>query len=156
MKIKKFEVWVGLFVVLGIAALLMLALQVSGLSNFYTGKHGYTVKAAFNNIGGLKVRSKVTISGVTVGRVIDISLEQNTYKEYQAIVSMSIDSNVQNIPQDSSAKILTSGLLGDNYVGIVSGQAQEYLHEGSVIELTSQALLLEDLISKFAVGGNSK
>lgn len=154
MKMKRIEVWVGLFVVLGICALLMLAIQVSGLGDFYSAKQGYTVKAAFTNIGGLKVRSKVTIGGVTVGRVMDIELQQNSYDEYQAVVSMSIDDRVQKISADSSAKILTAGLLGDNYIGIVPGQSEEFLQEGSTIELTSQALLLEDLISKFAVGGN--
>lgn len=156
MKIKRLEVWVGLFVVLGIASLLMLALQVSGLSDFYSEDQGYSVKAAFSNIGGLKVRSKVTIGGVTVGRVMGIALQQNEYGEYQAIVSLSIDKRFTNIPEDSSAKILTAGLLGDNYVGIVPGQAPDFLQQGSVIELTSQAILLEDLISKFAVGGNTK
>ncbi len=156
MKIKKLETWVGLFVVLGIVSFLMLALQVSGLSDFYSKDEGYIVKAAFSNIGGLKVRSKVTIGGVTVGRVMGIALQQNEYGEYQAIVSLSIEKRFTEIPSDSSAKILTAGLLGDNYVGIVPGQAPEFLIEGSQIELTSQAILLEDLISKFAVGGNTK
>src|SRR5476649_517074 len=111
MKIKKFEVWVGLFVVLGIGALLMLALQVSGLTDFYSQRQGYMVKAAFSNIGGLKVRSKVTISGVTIGRVANIDLQQNTYGEYEALVSLSINDHIRNLPVDSSAKILTAGLL---------------------------------------------
>jgi len=156
MKIKRIEVWVGLFVVLGIASLLMLALQVSGLSDIYDQHKGYTVKAAFTNIGGLKIRSKVTIGGVTIGRVTNVALYQNTYGEYEAMVTMSLDNTLNKIPEDSSAKILTSGLLGDNYIGIVPGQSTAFLHEGSTIELTSQALLLEDLVSKFAVGGNSK
>ena len=154
MKIKKIEVWVGLFVLLGITALLMLALQVSGLGDFYNSDSGYTVKAGFNNIGGLKVRSKVTISGVTIGRVTGIELQQKEYGEYEALVIMSIDKKMNKIPADSAAKILTSGLLGDNYVSVEPGQAEEFLQNGSVIELTSQALLLEDLISKFAVGNN--
>lgn len=152
MKSRKIEVWVGLFVVLTIAALLMLALQVSGLSNFYSVKDGYTVKAAFNNIGGLKVRSKVTICGVAVGRVVKISLEQNDAGEFESLVLLTIDPSVSNIPDDSSAKILTSGLLGDNYIEIVPGHSTEFLKEWSTIELTSQAVLLEDLISKFATG----
>jgi len=156
MKIKRIEVWVGLFVVMGIAALLMLALQVSGLSDFYDGHKGFRVKASFSNIGGLKVRSKVTISGVTIGRVMNISLHQNTYGEYEAMVELSIDDSLNKVPDDSSAKILTAGLLGDNYIGIVPGQSTTFLHEGSTIDLTSQALLLEDLVSKFAVGGNTK
>lgn len=153
MKNRKIEIWVGLFVVLSIAALLMLALQVSGLSNFYSVKKGFVVKAAFNNIGGLKPRSKVTICGVTIGRVLSINLERSDeYGEYQALVLLSIDNNLRNIPTDSSAKILTSGLLGDNYVEIVPGDADTFLQAGSTIELTSQAVLLEDLISKFATG----
>jgi phospholipid/cholesterol/gamma-HCH transport system substrate-binding protein len=153
MKLNRFEIWVGFFVVLGIASLLMLALQVSGLSNFYNTESGYEVKASFANIGGLKVRSKVTISGVTVGRVVSIALDQNQYGEYNALVTLSINDHFNKIPEDSSAKILTAGLLGDNYIGIVPGQAEEYLKNGSTLELTSQAMLLEDLISKFAVGG---
>lgn len=154
MKNRKLEIWVGLFVIIGIAAFLVLALQVSGLSDFYSVKKGYTVKAAFSNIGGLKVRSKVTISGVTVGRVMEILLVGNEYGEYQAVVSLSIEKDVHTLPDDSSAKILTAGLLGDNYVEIVPGHSDKFLTDGSTIELTSQAMLLEDLISKFATGGN--
>jgi phospholipid/cholesterol/gamma-HCH transport system substrate-binding protein len=152
MKSRKIEIWVGLFVVITIAAFLMLALQVSGLSNFYSVKEGYIVKAAFSNIGGLKVRSKVTISGVTVGRVINISLERNDVGEFEALALLMVNHDVADIPDDSSAKILTSGLLGDNYIEIVPGQSKTYLKEASTIELTSQAVLLEDLISKFATG----
>ncbi len=154
MKSKKMEIWVGLFVVMGIAALLMLALQVSGLGDFYSSNQGYTVKAGFTNIGGLKVRSKVTISGVTIGRVMAIDLDKNTYGEYQALVTLSIDKSVNTIPDDTSAKILTAGLLGDNYVSLIPGQSDKYLHDGSTIEFTSQAVLLEDLISKFITGGD--
>ena len=156
MKGRMLEIWVGFFVVLGIASMLMLAMQVSGLGDFYSERQGYTVRAAFTNIGGLKARSKVTINGVTIGRVIQILLEQNDYGEFQAMVQLSIDDDFRNIPLDSSAKILTSGLLGDNYVGIMPGQDLEFLAEGGLIEMTSQALLLEDLISKFAVGKNNE
>ncbi len=153
MKSRKIETWVGLFVVLGIASLLMLALQVSGLTNFYRPNYSYAVKASFSQIGGLKVRGKVTISGVTIGRVSDINLVRNSYGEYSALVTLSIDKNINDIPDDSSAKILTAGLLGDNYVAIVPGQSTTYLNNDSTIELTSQALLLEDLISKFVTSG---
>lgn len=156
MKINRLEVWVGIFVVLGVAALLMLALQVSGLTDFYHEDQGYSVKASFTNIGGLKVRSKVTVSGVTVGRVVAINLEENAYGEYNAMVTLSIDKHLNKLPEDSSAKILTAGLLGDNYVGLVPGQSEDYLQDGSHIELTAQAIQLEDLISKFAVGGDTK
>lgn len=152
MKSRKIEIWVGIFVVLSVAALLMLALQVSGLSNFYSVKGSYMVKAAFANIGGLKTRAKVTIAGVTIGRVVNIALQQNESGEYEAMVLLALENDFQKIPDDSSAKILTSGLLGDNYVEIVPGHAETFLKAWSTIELTSQAVLLEDLISKIATG----
>lgn len=152
MKSRKLEIWVGLFVVLSIASLLMLALQVSGLGNLYNSKGGYTVTSYFANIGGLKVRSKVTLSGVTIGRVESIVLQENSFGEYQAVVLFVIDANFNRIPDDSSAKILTSGLLGDNYISIVPGHSDKFLQNGSTIEFTTQAVLLEDLISKFATG----
>lgn len=155
MKTRNLELYVGTFVLFGIISLLMLALQVSGLSDFYRKDQGYEVKAIFQNIGGLKIRSKITIGGVTIGRVVDIKLEEND-GEYEPIVYMSINPNVNNIPRDSSAKILTAGLLGDNYIGIELGQEQIPLKSGDVISLTSQAVLLEELISKFAVGSNIK
>jgi phospholipid/cholesterol/gamma-HCH transport system substrate-binding protein len=155
MKTRNLELYVGTFVLFGIISLLMLALQVSGLSDFYRKDQGYEVKAIFQNIGGLKIRSKITIGGVAIGRVVDIKLEEND-GEYEPIVYMSINPNVNNIPRDSSAKILTAGLLGDNYIGIELGQEQIPLKSGDVISLTSQAVLLEELISKFAVGSNIK
>ena len=155
MKSRKIEIWVGLFVVLAVAALLMLALQVSGLSDFTFHQQGYTVKAEFTNIGGLKARSKVVISGVTIGRITGIELEKNAYEEFVAMVSMNIFDEFNDIPNDSSAKILTSGLLGDNYISLDPGHSDEYLKQGSVIELTSQAVILEDLISKFLTGNSA-
>ena len=154
MKTRTIEIWVGCFVVLGIASLLMLALQVSGLSDFQQHSSGYKIKAVFQNIGGLKVRSKVTVGGVRVGRVTAITLEQNEFKEYQPVVELTINPKFNNLPKDSIAKILTAGLLGDNYLGIELGQDEVFLEEGDVITLTTQALLLEDLISKFAVSDN--
>ena len=151
MKMRIIEIWVGFFVVLGIASLLMLALQVSGLSSFYRRDEGYKVSAIFQNIGGLKVRSKVAIGGVKIGRVTAINLKQNEYKEYQPVVEMTINSAIKELPKDSVAKILTAGLLGDNYVGIDLGSDESSLKEGDVITLTTQALQLEELISKFAV-----
>ena len=155
MKARTIEIWVGVFVILGIASLLMLALQVSGLSDFYHHEGGYTLKAPFSNIGGLKVRSKVTVGGVRIGRVIAIDLEKNSFEEYEPVVTMNIDKQFSNLPIDSVGKILTSGLLGDNYVGIEPGQDEDYLKDGDSLTLTSQAILLEDLISKFAVGGSN-
>lgn len=151
MKLRTLEISVGIFVILGIVALLMLALQVSGLSDFYRDDIGYKVKAQFANIGGLKVRSKVTAAGVRIGRVTRIDLDP---EEYLATVEMSIDPSVKTIPSDSKASILTAGLLGDNYIGIDPGFAEDYLAEGSLIDFTntSSAVVLENLISKFVAG----
>lgn len=154
MKIKLIEFWVGLFVILGILSLLMLSLQVSGLTDMRPEK-GYTLKATFKNIGGLKVRAKVTINGVKIGSVSKISLVQDEFNEYQALVEMNIYNEYKDLPKDSSAKILTSGLLGDNYVGIEPGIDDTFIKAGDIIELTQQAVLLEDLISKFTVGSSN-
>lgn len=154
MKTKTIEFWVGLFVLLGVCSLLMLALQVSGLTDFYREK-GYVLKAVFKNIGGLKVKSKVTINGVKVGLVSHISLIKDEFNEYHALVEMEINKSYHGLPKDSSAKILTAGLLGDNYVGLEPGMEETILKPGDMIELTQQAILLEDLISKFAVGSSS-
>jgi phospholipid/cholesterol/gamma-HCH transport system substrate-binding protein len=153
MKTRMIEFWVGLFILLGILAFLMLALQVSGLTTLYSEK-GYNVQAVFKHIGGLKVRSRVTINGVKIGSVQNISLEQDEFGEYQVLVNMKIYSQYNNLPKDSSAKILTLGLLGDNYISIEPGMDEAYLKPGDIIELTQQAILLEDLISKFAVGSS--
>jgi phospholipid/cholesterol/gamma-HCH transport system substrate-binding protein len=144
------EISVGLFVLLTVAAFLMLALQVSGMGNFYEGEDTYRVKAYFTNIGGLKVKSKVTLGGVRIGRVVNIGLEAKE-QEYYAVVEMAIEKRINKLPTDSNAKILTAGLLGDNYISIELGSADTYLKEDDSIRLTSQAILLEDLISKFAV-----
>jgi phospholipid/cholesterol/gamma-HCH transport system substrate-binding protein len=152
MKQRTLEISVGVFMILAIASLLMLALRVSGLSDFYSGNGGYTVSAVFNNIGGLKIRSKVTIGGVRIGKVDKIKLYYNAKLDiYEPIVVMRIDSTVSKIPTDSHASILTAGLLGDNYIGIDTGHEETYLSNGEMITITTQALLLEDLISKFAV-----
>lgn len=150
MNLRFVEISVGFLVSLGIAAVLMLALQVSGLSDFYRGEDGYKIYARFKNIGGLKIKSKVTIGGVRVGRVTNIGLKFED-EEYVPIVEMSIKGSVDKIPVDSNASILTSGLLGDNYIGIELGQDEEFLKDKDEITLTSQAILLEELISKFAV-----
>lgn len=155
MKERIIEFWVGVFVVGGIASLLMLALQVSGLKNIYTQDSSYTITASFTHIGGLKARAKVAVAGVTIGRVNKVILETSEYGEYLATVELAISKKVK-LPIDSAAKILTSGLLGDNYVGITPGQDEEYIQNGGTIEFTSQALLLEDLVSKFAVGGTKE
>lgn len=143
----KIEIWVGAFVLMSIAALLMIALQVSNFST-WKEKPSYQVSALFDNIGGLKVRAPVKISGVVVGRVVDISVDQVSFK---AKVSMSIDQTYNELSSDSSASILTSGLLGDQYIGIEIGGEEEYLENGSQLEYTQSALVLEELIGQFLV-----
>ena len=139
------EIGVGLFVALGLAALLVLAMKVSNLSEL-SGSGGYQVNARFDNIGGLKVRSPVTMAGVRVGRVSGISYDST---EYVAVVSMTIDPAFDRIPLDSSASIFTAGLLGEQYIGIEPGGEEEFLTEDSVIELTQSAIVLEQVIGQF-------
>lgn len=153
LKTRTVEVAVGAFILAGILSFLMLALQVSGLGRFFSENTGYKVYAEFSNIGGLKVRAKVSIGGVVIGRVIDIKLDP---KSLHASVVMSIDSKqAHTIPADSQASISTAGLLGDNYISLTPGfDESKYLEEGSIISLenTRSALVLEDLISKFMAG----
>ncbi|WP_321324638.1 outer membrane lipid asymmetry maintenance protein MlaD [Thiomicrorhabdus sp.] len=143
----KIEIWVGAFVLMSILALVMIAFQVSNFSSFKE-KPSYQVSALFDNIGGLKVRAPVKISGVVIGRVTNITVDPRSFK---ARVSMKIDKTYNDLPMDSSASILTSGLLGDQYVGIDIGGEEEVLKNGSEIELTQSALVLENLISQFLV-----
>ncbi len=138
------EVLVGLFVTAGFIALFFLAMNVSNLSESADTK-GYTLSAKFNNIGGLKTRSPITISGVRVGRVSSISLDQDSYN---ALVTLAINPNVC-IPEESIASILTSGLLGEQYIGLEPGGQEECLENSDEIEITQSAIILEKLISKF-------
>ncbi|CAJ0881979.1 Intermembrane phospholipid transport system binding protein MlaD [Ralstonia sp. LMG 32965] len=138
------DFWVGLFVLVGIIALLFLALKAGNMSSFSFAKT-YQVKAAFDNIGGLKVRAPVKSSGVVVGRVSQILFDD---KSYQAIAVLEMDQRYQ-FPKDSSAKILTSGLLGEQYVGIEPGGDSAMLASGSKITMTQSAVVLENLISQF-------
>jgi phospholipid/cholesterol/gamma-HCH transport system substrate-binding protein len=143
---KTVEILVGLFVALGIGALFVLAMQVSNLSSFGTGDEGYEVTANFENIGGLKVRSPVTVSGVRVGRVAAIDYSNQAY---QAVVTMRIESRFNEFPVDTSASIFTAGLLGEQYVALEPGGAEEYLRQGDRISLTQSALVLEQIVGKF-------
>lgn len=147
---KKIEIFVGMFVVFGIIALLFLAFKVSDINIFHGDKSNYKINAKFTNIGGLKKRAKVTIGGVKVGYVTNIILKEIQHMEYMPVVEMVIKSSVL-IPIDSSASIVTSGLLGDNYINIETGCDVRFVENNGVITLTSQALLLEDLLAKFAV-----
>lgn len=146
------ETWVGLFMLLGIAGLIFLAFKVSGLTK-QSLSNGYTITASFDNIGGLKVRAPVQMGGVKIGKVTSIVLDQKTYR---AVVSMLIFDGFDNIPSDSRASILTQGLLGSNYVGITPGYAQTFYKQGSVIQDTSSAMILENLIGQFLYGVNDK
>ncbi|MBO1922960.1 MULTISPECIES: outer membrane lipid asymmetry maintenance protein MlaD [Thiomicrorhabdus] len=143
----KFEMWVGALVVMTFGALLMIALQVSNFSALKETP-SYQISALFNNIGGLKVRAPVKLSGVVIGRVTNITIDQKTFK---ARVWMDVDRQYNELSLDSSASILTSGLLGDQYIGITPGGDMEYLEDGSEIEYTQSALVLEELIGQFLV-----
>ena len=138
------DLWVGVFVAAGFAGLLFLALKVGNLASFSTAK-SYQVQANFLNIGGLKVRGPVKSAGVVVGRVTEIRFDTETYK---AIVSLDLDSAYQ-FPRDTSAEILTSGILGEQYIGLEAGGDGVMLKQGDRIRLTQDAVVLENLISQF-------
>jgi len=141
---KSVETLVGVFVLLGLLGLLFLALKAANLSNF-GGGDTYALTAYFDNIGGLRVRAPVRSAGVTVGRVAAITLDP---KRYQGAVRIEIDRAVQ-FPSDSSARILTSGLLGDQYIGIEPGAQEKNFASGDEIKQTQSAVVLENLISQF-------
>ncbi len=145
MQVRTVEIWVGLFVAAGLAALFMLAMQVSNLT-VVSGESGYLVKARFENVSGLKVRSPVTVAGVRVGRVTDIRYDNDSY---QAVVSMRIGSEYDKLPLDTTASVLTSGLVGEKYVGLEPGGDMEMLKNGDEIKLTQSSLVLEQMIGKF-------
>ena len=142
---KSTEVLVGLFVVLGALALLFLALKAANLASFSSSGATYTVQARFDNIGGLKARAPVRSAGVSVGRVVRIVLDAHTY---QGLVTLEINQDVK-FPKDSSAKILTSGLLGDQYIGIEPGGDEQDLKQGDTMTYTQSAVVLENLIGQF-------
>lgn len=142
---RTIETFVGLFLMTAFAALAILAFKVSGLTSFFK-KAGYDITAQFDDIGQLKVRGSVKIGGVTVGEVSNIILDPTSYR---AVVTMHIDAKVNDIPNDSSVSILTAGLLGDNYIAITPMYANEFLKQGSVIQETHSAMILEKLIGQF-------
>lgn len=137
------DVIVGLFIIVSIIALSALAFRVSGLTA-YTGANTYRVQAEFTNIGDLKVRAPVTVAGVTIGRVVDIDLDENNYR---ALVTMQLDKK-SRVPIDSTASILTAGLIGANYIEIVPGFEETFLKNGGKIVNTNQALILQNLIGQ--------
>ena len=138
------DIWVGLLVVIGTAAMLFLALQSANLLSL-NFQPTYTVSAMFDNIGGLKKQAAVKSAGVVVGRVKEIKFDG---KSYQARVVMAIETQHQ-FPKDSSLKSLTSGLLGEQYIGIEAGAEEKVLAEGDKVQDTQSAVVLENLISKF-------
>lgn len=144
MERAKIDFWVGLFVIGGMVALLVLALKVGNLTTFGTDE-GYVVYAEFENIGGLKVRAPIKSAGVVVGRVSDISFNNETFA---ARVALRLDSHYK-FPRDTAASILTSGLLGEQYIGLEAGGDLRNLEPGEQIRLTQSAVVLEKLIGQF-------
>ncbi len=143
MRNKFVELIVGIFMILGFLGLLFLAFKVSGLS--VSEAETYTITADFDNIGSLRPRASVQVSGVTVGRVSDITLDSKTFR---AKVNMQIDKQFKNFPIDTSASIFTAGLLGSNYIALSPGYEMENLKSGGRIETTHSALILENLIGQ--------
>lgn len=139
------EILVGLFVAMGALALLFLALKAANLGAFAGGGDTYTLQARFDNIGGLKPRAPIRSAGVNVGRVTTIVFDPKTF---QGVVTMEVNKGVE-FPKDSSAKILTAGLLGDQYIGIEPGADEKNFAPGDVIRQTQSAVVLENLIGQF-------
>lgn len=145
MRMRYVELSVGAFMVLGVIALVLMAFRVSGLSMQDRGDT-YTIKARFENLGGLTERAKVSMAGVTIGRVSKIYLDTEWYA---AVVEMEINKSMTTLSTDSSAAILTAGLLGEKYIGLTVGAEEEYLQDGDWVEDTQSAIVLEELIGRF-------
>lgn len=145
MRMRFVELTVGTFMLMGVVALILMALRVSGLSAQGSGDT-YLVKARFENLAGLTERAKVSMSGVTIGRVTRVYLDPEWYS---AVVEMEIETRMSTLTKDTSAAILTAGLLGEKYIGLTVGAEEEYLQNGDWIEDTQSALVLEELIGRF-------
>ena len=145
MERSKLDLWVGLFVCAGIGALLVLAMKVGNMTTIGIGNQTYTLYANFDNIGGLKPRAPVKSAGVVVGRVAGIGFDN---ERYNARVTLSIDGQYK-FPKDTTASILTSGLLGEQYIGLDAGGDSANLANGDPVKLTQSAVVLEKLISQF-------
>ncbi|MBQ0742052.1 MAG: outer membrane lipid asymmetry maintenance protein MlaD [Pseudomonas sp.] len=152
MRTRTLELTVGLFILVGVLALLVLALRVSGLT-MSTSTDTYKVYAHFDNVAGLTSRAKVTMAGVTIGQVTGIEFDKN---RYTGKVEMAINDNINTLPSDSTASILTAGLLGEKYVGISVGGEETMLADGDQIYDTQSALVLEELIGRFLLNTVSK
>jgi phospholipid/cholesterol/gamma-HCH transport system substrate-binding protein len=152
---RTIDVWVGIFVTIGLAAVGFLALKVAGSATLGSGD-SYVIKARFDNIGGLKVRAPVKSAGVVVGRVGSIAFDNEAF---EAVVSMNVDRSYK-FPRDTAAKILTSGLLGEQYIGLSAGGDTADLKDGDTLKIAQSAIVLENLISQFlyskASEGNEK
>lgn len=148
---RSVEIGTGLFVLLGMSSLFFLTTQTTGGDDFQADSV-YTVEARFENIGSLRTRAPVTMSGVTIGRVTDVSFDSTNL---EAVVRFVIDSQYDEIPDDSDASILTSGILGSQYIGLQAGGSDMYLEDGSEILFTQSAIVLENLIGKFLVNAGS-
>ena len=144
MERKSIEIWVGIFIITGLAALIMLAVQVSNAGG--GGGDTFRIRADFNNIGGLNEKAPVMIGGVRVGRVGEIFVDKESYR---AVVAMDLDTRYDNLPIDTSASIFTAGLLGAQFVGLQVGAEDIYLEEGDHLDLTQDAIQLEELIGRF-------
>jgi phospholipid/cholesterol/gamma-HCH transport system substrate-binding protein len=145
------ELGTGLFALLGMGALFFLTTQTTGGEDF-SADETFRITARFDNVGSLRPRAPVSMSGVTIGRVTRIDFDPAAL---DAVVTMDIDARYDQIPEDSDASILTAGLLGSQYVGLQAGGSEFYLEEGSEVLLTQSAIVLESLIGKFLVGGGS-
>jgi phospholipid/cholesterol/gamma-HCH transport system substrate-binding protein len=145
------ELGTGLFALLGMGALFFLTTQTTGGEDF-SADETFEITARFDNVGSLRQRAPVSMSGVTIGRVTRIEFDSAAL---EAIVTMEIDSRYDQIPEDSDASVLTAGLLGSQYVGLQAGGSEFYLEEGSEVMLTQSAIVLESLIGKFLVRGVS-
>ena len=142
---RSVELGTGLFVLLGLAALFFLITQTTG-GNAFSASDAYTVTARFEHVGSLTDRAPVSMSGVTIGRVTSVEFDPVALN---AVVTFMIDSRFKQIPEDSDASILTAGLLGSQYIGIQPGGSDIYLEEGSEIQFTQSAIVIENLISKY-------
>lgn len=143
---KTIDTLVGLFVASGIIALFFLAMQVSNLGTFVDQDDGYLITARFENSGGLKERSSVSVAGVRIGRVSSIEFDKDSY---ESVVKMRIDNKFDTLPEDTTASIYTAGLLGEQYVSLEPGGSKDFLQNGSEIDITQSALVLEELIGQF-------
>jgi phospholipid/cholesterol/gamma-HCH transport system substrate-binding protein len=149
---RSVELGTGLFVLLGFSALLFLTTQTAGSKNFDVDR-SFQVTARFDNVGSLKDRAPVAMSGVTIGRVQSVEFDPVSL---DAVVTFVIDRKYDQIPDDSDASILTSGLLGSQYIGLQAGGSEFYLENGSEVEYTQSAIVIEKLISKYLFSSGSK